>query len=113
MPNYDDRLRAFQARLRGEADAAFLPLSSDLQYLTGIPRGLPNYGAVLHPGGWLEGAWLTPDAAPVLTITRMSAEVGSLTGLGGADVRILGDWSDPAALASAVLDASPWKIRRR
>lgn len=104
MPDYNERLAAYQQALDGHASVAFLPISSDLQYLTGIPRDLPNFGAVLHPGAWLEGAWLTPKAGPLLTITRMSAEVGSLTSLKGADVRILGDHDDPAALVRAVLD---------
>jgi Xaa-Pro aminopeptidase len=104
MTNYNTRLTTYQQALDGQADLAFLPISSDLQYLTGIPRDLPNFGAVLHPGAWLEGAWLTPSAGPLLTITRMSAEVGSLTSLKEADVRILGDHDDPAALARSVLD---------
>ena len=55
------RLTGFQDLLGEAADLAFLPVSTDLQYLTGVPRDIPNYGTVLHPGGWLEGAWLTPS----------------------------------------------------
>ena len=51
------RLQQFQALLGEQADLAFFPTSSaDLQYLTAVPRDIPNYGATIHPGAWLEGA---------------------------------------------------------
>lgn len=46
-----------------ETDFAFLPIFADLRYVTGIPRELPDYGAVIHPGGWIESAWQTPPHA--------------------------------------------------
>ncbi len=101
--DYDRRIREFQARV--EADLVYLPISSDLQYLTGIPRDIPNYGAVLHPGAWLEGAWLTPDHAPVLCLPRMTAEFGGLGQLDTIDIRILGDADDPATLMADILAA--------
>jgi Xaa-Pro dipeptidase len=100
---YAARLERFREALSGEADLAFLPISADLQYVTGIPRDLPNYGAVIHPGGWIEGAWLTPTAGPVLTLPRMTAEIGGVEGIPGAETRILGDHDDPAALLRDVL----------
>mgnify|MGYP000353689045 CR=1 FL=1 len=54
--DYKGRLEQFQQVLASSADVAFFPISADLQYLTGIPRDMPNFGAVLHPGAWLEGA---------------------------------------------------------
>lgn len=101
--NYQDRLERFQTALQGEADLVFLPISADLQYLTGIPRDIPNFGAVLHPGGWLEGLWLSPSKTPVLALTRMSAEFGALAGAGSVDQRILGDFDDAAALVRDIL----------
>lgn len=100
---YSDRLKRFQERLGGAADLAFVPFSADLQYLTGVPRDIPNYGAVLHPGAWLEGAWLTPTKGPVLPLPRMTAEFGGLSDLSGIDVRVLGDWDAPAALVRDIL----------
>lgn len=99
---YDERIRDFRALL--EADLAFFPLSSDLQYLTGVPRDIPNYGAVLHPGAWLEGAWITPNHDPVLTLPRMTAEFGGLERLSGVQIRVLGDWDDPATLVRDLLN---------
>jgi Xaa-Pro dipeptidase len=100
---YAARLERFREALAGKVDLAFLPISADLQYLTGVPRDLPNFGAVIHPGAWIEGAWLTPTAGPVLTLPRMTAEIGGVDALPGAETRILGDHDDPAALLRDVL----------
>ena len=99
-----DRLQRFQAILGDKADLAFFPISSDLQYLTGVPRDIPNYGHTIHPGDWLEGAWITPDHAPVLPLPRMTAEFGGLNRLEGIDIRVLGDWDEPAAMVKGILD---------
>jgi Xaa-Pro dipeptidase len=100
--NYNERIQRFQELLGGTADVAFFPISSDLQYLTGVPRDIPNYGVTLHPGAWLEGAWLTPTKGPVLTLPRMTAEFGGLQAL-DVELRVLGDWDDPAALVKDIL----------
>ncbi|GAB4508670.1 MAG: Xaa-Pro dipeptidase [Anaerolineae bacterium] len=105
MVSFSERLSRFQ-QLLGEAgaDLAFFPtVSADLQYLTGVPRDIPNYGAVMHPGAWLEGAWMTPTHAPVLPLPRMTAEFGGLGALQGVDIRVLGDWDSPAAMVSNIL----------
>jgi Xaa-Pro aminopeptidase len=99
------RLKNFQALLAEAADLAFLPPSADLQYLTGVPRDIPNYGAVMHPGAWLEGAWLSPNHAPVLALPRMTAEFGGLNNLQGIELRVLGDWDNPASLVAEILAA--------
>lgn len=101
--DYNARLKHFQEQLAPAADVAFFPISADLQYLTGVPRDIPNYGAVLHPGAWLEGAWLTPTKGPVLPLPRMTAEFGGLADVPGIEVRVLGDWDDPAAMACDIL----------
>ena len=97
------RLKQFQALLAEEADLAFFPVSADLEYLTGVPRDIPNYGAVMHPGAWLEGAWLTPKQEPVLALPRMTAEFGGLDQVEGIEVRVLGDWDNPAFLVKEIL----------
>ena len=100
---YVDRLTQFQALMKGQADLAFFPTSADLEYLTGVPRDIPNFGLTMHPGAWLEGAWITPHHAPVLPLPRMSAEFSGLGRVQGIDVRVLGDWDDPAALVRDIL----------
>lgn len=101
--SHNERLQRFQELLAGQVDLAFLPISADLQYLTGVPRDIPNYGAVMHPGAWLEGAWIAPGRAPVLLLPRMTAEFGGLGALQNIDIRVLGDWDDPTALVRGLL----------
>jgi Xaa-Pro dipeptidase len=98
-----ERLTAFQELLANKADVAFFPISADLQYLTGVPRDIPNFGAVMHPGAWLEGAWLTPNNAPVLALPRMSAEFGGLGSVEGIELKVLGDWDSPANMVKDIL----------
>lgn len=99
-----DRLQQFQSILADHADLAFFPISSDLQYLTGVPRDFPNYGHTIHPGDWLQGAWITPTRPPVLPLPRMTAEFGGLSRLQGIDIRVLGDWDAPADMVRGILD---------
>ena len=99
-----ERMKQFQSLLSEVADGAFLPPSADLQYLTGIPRQIPNYGRTIHPGAWLEGAWLSPSRAPVLALSRMTAEFGGMDSAQDVNVRVLGDWDDPASLVTKILD---------
>jgi len=110
---HQDRIHAFQERLGEVADLAFVPVSADLQYLAGVPRDIPSFGAVLHPGAWLEGAWLTPGAAPVLLLPRMSAEFGGLGAPGGTRVQVVGDHDDPEATVRALLGAFELPARPR
>jgi len=99
--DYSQRIRQFRELL--DADLAFFPISSDLQYLAGVPRDTPNFGATLHPGAWLEGMWVAPNQEPVLTLPRMTAEFGGLERLTGVQIRVLGDWDDPAMLVRDLL----------
>jgi len=102
--NHGERLTQFEQDLAAQADLAFLPISADLQYLTGVPRDLPTFGWTMHPGAWLEGLWLCPGRASVLTLPRMTAEFGGLSSLPGLNLRVLGDHDDPATLVAELLD---------
>ncbi|RMG74800.1 MAG: aminopeptidase P family protein [Chloroflexi bacterium] len=102
--DYNTRIEAFQTRLAEQADVAFFPISADLQYLMGIPRDIPNFGAVIHPGAWLEGAWLTSKHPPILPLPRMTAEFGGLERIKGVEIRVLGDWDDPAQMVRDILN---------
>ena len=99
------RLQEFQTLIAGRADLAFFPISTDLQYLTGVPRDIPNYGAVMHPGGWLEGVWLTPKSDPTLALPRMTAEFGGLNRVKGIELRILGDHDNPVQMVKNILSS--------
>ncbi len=101
--SYSERIQRFQAAIANKADIVFLPISTDLQYLTGVPRDIPNYGAVMHPGAWLEGAWIMPNAEPLLVLPRMTAEFGGLNEIKGIEIRVFGDWDNPATLVRDIL----------
>jgi Xaa-Pro dipeptidase len=104
MSIYNVRIEKFQKLLEGVADVAFFPMSADLQYLTGVPRDIPNFGLTMHPGAWLEGAWVTPKHAPILPLPRMTAEFGGLDRMQGIELRVLGDWDDPVNLVRDILN---------
>jgi Xaa-Pro dipeptidase len=97
-----DRLRAFRQALQERSSLAFLPFSGDLTYLTGLPRPFPNYGRLIHPGDWVEGLWILPGQEPLLILTRMTAEFGTVAA-DNVRVVILGDQQDPAALLRELL----------
>ncbi|MDL1899775.1 aminopeptidase P family protein [Anaerolineae bacterium CFX9] len=111
--DYNARIQRFQALLAEKADVAFLPVHTDLEYLVGVPRDIPNFGVTLHPGAWLEGAWLTASHAPVLALPRMTAEFGGLGRLTGVDLRVLGDWDDPASMVADILKSFNLPARPR
>lgn len=103
MASYAERLTRFQNSLTDQADLVFFPIGTDLDYLTGLHRDIPNYGRNLHPGMWLEGAWIAPGKDPILTLPRMTVEFGGPDGLDALDVRVLGDWDDPTQMVSGIL----------
>lgn len=103
MISYNTRLQRFQALLGGQADVALIPVSTDLQYLAGVPRDIPNFGVTMHPGAWAEGVWITPTHAPILVLPRMSAEFGNLASVTTVQLRVMGDWDDPFAVVKDIL----------
>ncbi|MDQ7026615.1 MAG: Xaa-Pro peptidase family protein [Anaerolineae bacterium] len=103
--DYSNRINQFQELLGAVADIAFFPVSADLEYLTGVPRDTPSFGATMHPGAWLEGAWFNPKHEPILALPRMTAEFGGLERLSGIQMRILGDWDDTASMVQGFLDS--------
>jgi Xaa-Pro aminopeptidase len=107
------RLARFQELLGTQADLAYIPVCTDLEYLFGVPRDIQNFGVTLHPGAWLEGAWLSPRSAPILALPRMTAEYGGLGATRGVEVRVLGDWDDPAQMVRGFLDAMKLPPRPR
>lgn len=103
MLDYKARMTKFQENLGGQADLAFFPISADLNYLTGVPRDIPSFGWTMHPGHWLEGAWISPNHPPVLTLPRMTAEFGGLMDSSDVELHVLGDHANPAELVAGLL----------
>jgi len=72
--DYAARRARLSERLRAEGvDLLFLGLSADLEYLTGIERGIPFFGQSSYAHGWVAGAFFRPDAEPVFILPRMVA----------------------------------------
>jgi Xaa-Pro aminopeptidase len=72
MFDYAERRRRLSEQMRAEGvDLLFLGLSSDLEYLSGIERGLPFFGQISYPHGWVAGGFFRPDADPVFVLPRM------------------------------------------
>lgn len=101
--NYLERLaRLRQAMQHASIDLIFLPISADLQYLTGIQRDMPNFGMTLYPGRWMEGAFIGREANPIITLPRMTAEFHAPNAEIG-ETRVFPDRGDPMAFAKDVL----------
>jgi Xaa-Pro aminopeptidase len=74
MFDYPERRRRLSQRLEADGiDALFLAPSADLEYLTGVERQIPNFGAVSYAHGWVTGAFFRPRADPVFLLPRMFA----------------------------------------
>ena len=72
MFDHAERRRRLSEVMREEGvDVLFLGLSSDLEYLSGVERGIPFFGQSSYPHGWIAGAFFRPDAEPVFVLPRM------------------------------------------
>ena len=72
MFDYAERRRRLSARMREEGvDLLFLGLSADLEYLSGVERGIPFFGQSSYAHGWVAGGFFRPDADPVFVLPRM------------------------------------------
>jgi Xaa-Pro aminopeptidase len=72
--DHAERRGRLSERMRAEGvDLLFLGLSSDLEYLSGIERGIPFFGQSSYAHGWVAGGFFRPDADPVFVLPRMVA----------------------------------------
>jgi Xaa-Pro aminopeptidase len=72
MPDYQARQRTFAEHLTGAGiDLVFLPVSADLEYLTGFQRRVPAYGNIQYAHNWVTGCFLAPGREPVFVLPRM------------------------------------------
>lgn len=102
MFNYAERRDRFAEQLTAAgADAAFLPISSDLEYLTGLRRGIPNFGNVSYAHGWVAGCFLRPAHAPIFIVPRMYAEF-DLEEPAPGELVVVRETDDGAAMFSSV-----------
>jgi len=70
--DHAERRRRLSEVMREEGvDVLFVGLSSDLEYLSGVERGIPFFGQSSYPHGWVAGGFFRPDAEPVFVLPRM------------------------------------------
>jgi Xaa-Pro aminopeptidase len=82
-------------------DLLFLPISGDLEYVTGIPRREPSFGNVSYRHGWLAGAFFRPGKDPVVVLPRMIAEF-ELPGGASGDIVIVNETDDGQAMLARI-----------
>src|SRR6267143_5841826 len=87
--------------LEARIDMLFLPISGDLEYLTGIPRREPSFGNVSYRHGWVAGAFLRPGKDPVVVLPRMITEF-ELPGGASEDVVIVKETDDGDAVLARI-----------
>jgi Xaa-Pro aminopeptidase len=72
MFEYEARRRRLAERMEAEGIAAlFLPVSADLEYLSGVERQIPFFGQSSYAHGWASGALFVTGAEPVFVFPRM------------------------------------------
>lgn len=87
--DYAARRRAFASLMESEGvDASWLPISADLEYLTGIERRVPTFGDVNYAHGWVAGAFLRPGRDPVFILPRNYVEFDLPEGVPGEVVSV-------------------------
>jgi Xaa-Pro dipeptidase len=90
-------------------DLLFLPISGDLEYLTGIPRREPSFGNVSYRHGWVAGAFLRPGKDPLVVLPRMITEFELPAGA-SRDIVVVNETDDgDAVLARIAKDLGPVK----
>src|SRR5205823_12331844 len=110
MFDYAQRRAKVGDRMRqATIDLLFLPISCDLEYLTGIPRREPSFGNVAYRHGWVAGAFLRPGADPVVVLPRMITEFEVPGGPAG-DVVIVHETDNGDALLARIA-AGPGPFR--
>ncbi|MDQ6713655.1 MAG: Xaa-Pro peptidase family protein, partial [Candidatus Dormibacteraeota bacterium] len=95
------RARVGDGMLAAGIDLLFLPISGDLEYLTGTPRREPSFGNLAYRHGWLAGAFLRPDTDPIIVLPRMITEF-ELPGGAAADVVIVNETDDGDAVLARI-----------
>jgi len=99
--DFVDRRRRLADRMHeAGVDLLFLPPSSDLEYLTGVERGIPTFGQSQYAHGWVAGAFFRPGREPVFVLPRMMT-VFDLAGELPGELVVVGERDDGQALFEA------------
>jgi Xaa-Pro aminopeptidase len=102
MPDYQSRQATLAEHMTAAGtDLIFLPVSADLEYLTGLKRRVLTFGNVEYAHSWVTGAFLAPGRDPVFVLPRMVKEFDLPEGITG-DVAIVNELDDGAAIFGRV-----------
>ncbi len=72
MFDYAERRRRLSERMEAAGvELLFLGLSADLEYVSGVERGIPFFGQSSYAHGWVAGGFFRRDADPVYVLPRM------------------------------------------
>lgn len=109
MPSYESRIAAVREQMVARGiGVMFLPVSSSLEYLTGITWPIPNPTEHDRPGDWVAGMYLGLEDGPIIVEPRMGSDamVRQVEGKPWiADLRVLGEPEDySAVIVSTVRD---------
>jgi Xaa-Pro aminopeptidase len=98
MADYEARQRTFAEHLTTAGiDLVFLPVSADLEYLTGFQRRVPAFGNVEYAHSWVTGCFLAPGREPVFVLPRMVKEFDLPEGVVG-EVALVNELDDGEAI---------------
>ena len=96
--DYSERRRRLAERMGAAGvDLLFLQPSSDLEYLTGVERGIPTFGQSQYAHGWVAGAFFRATREPVFVLPRMMT-LFDLAGELPGEVVVVSERDDGAAL---------------
>lgn len=98
MPDYLSRQRAFSELLAtAGVTLAFLPVSADLEYLTGLQRRVMTFGNIEYAHSWVTGCLLAPGREPLFVLPRMVKDFDLPEGVTG-DVTVVRELDDAEAI---------------
>jgi Xaa-Pro aminopeptidase len=102
MTDYQSRQAAFAEHMAASGtDLTFLPVSADLEYLTGLRRRVLTFGNIEYAHSWVTGAFLAPGRDPVFVLPRMVKEFDLPDGITG-EVAIVNERDDGEAIFGRV-----------
>lgn len=111
MPDYQSRQADFAAHLTAAgAELAFLPVSADLEYLTGLRRRVLTFGNIEYAHSWVTGCFLAPGREPVFVLPRMVKEFDLPEGITG-EIALVNERDDAEAIFRRVA-TSGGQVRR-
>jgi Xaa-Pro aminopeptidase len=104
------RASVLQQMDKQQVDLLFLPISADLEYLTGLPRREPSFGNISYRHGWIAGGFFSAGREPLIILPRMISEF-ELEAQTALEMVIVSETDDGAAVLSEAAKRWP-KVNR-